>query len=191
MAGIKAPIVDILVKLKSVNGILYTGIWNNQVKYEHQGVTYDFPKPAAFLEVIHSPQYEEAGMGMQSADIGWRVHLVHEQLDAADGTMDQNLAVFDLRDTIVRTLSFFEPTACGPLLKKAEGLDYDHDNIYHYVIDFICNFMDSSGSKLDPDAGVFIDKVPPTALEIDINLVDSIETPDAQPISNNNYNIPQ
>lgn len=174
MSGIKAPVVDIINLLQTINVRngdgntvpLRARIWNNQLRQEVHGELYNFPKPAVFLEVIPGAKYEQMGTGYQSADIGWRVHLVHEFYDAQDGTMEQDLEVFDLRDQIITKLSFYEATACGPLVKTGEDQDYDHTNVYHYMIDFICDFIDSKGSK---DAqGVFITKAPPTNAEIDI-----------------------
>jgi hypothetical protein len=181
MAGIKQPILDILTKLKDVTEIQYIRIWNNQVKHEDEGKIYDWPKPAVFLEVISSPQWQEMGNGYQGADIGWRLHLVHEQFDAQDGTFEQNLAVFDIRDNIVRKLSFYEPTGCGPLVKRSEGFDYDHTQIYVYVIDFTCFFIDSKGAKTDPDAGLFIDKAPPTTVQLNVGVVDTIPNENISP----------
>lgn len=171
MAGIRQPIQDILNRLTTLQVVNPSGqtmnlsprIWNNQLSQEKEGKTYDYLKPSCFLEVINNVQYQELGQGFQSADVGWKIHLVHEFMDAQDGTMEQDLAVFDLRDQIVALLSLYEPTACGPMVRTSEGQDYEHTNLYHYVIDFVCNFTDSKGSPWDTAAGKYINSVPPTA----------------------------
>jgi hypothetical protein len=151
MAGIKQPIIDILTRIATLQVTNKSGqtmalrprIWNNQLSLEKAGQYIDYQKPAVFLEVINNVLYDELGYGVQSADVGWRIHVIDEFYDAQDGTFEQDLQIFDLRDQLVALLSLFEPTACGPLVRTAEGQDYDHDNLYHYTIDFICNFTDS------------------------------------------------
>lgn len=194
MAGIVQPIIDIVTLLRTImvtNGdgqsvVPYVRIWNNQVRYEHEGNQTNFPKPAFFLEVVNDVQYEELGKGVQAADVGFRVHIVHEYYDAQDGTFEQDLPVFDLRDKIRATLSLVEVTACGPLCVVREGQDYEHTNIYHYIIEFVCNFIDSKGSPLDPPAGKYIDSTPPLGLQLTATLVDSIPEP---PLDENYYKI--
>lgn len=182
MAGILQPITDILTLLRTMtvtNGnnqqvAPYVRIWNNQVHYEHEGQQTAYPKPAFFLEIVNDVQYEQLGMGVQAADVGFRVHIVHEYLDAQDGTFEQDLPVFDLRDRVRALLSLVEVTACGPLTVIREAQDYEHTNIYHYIIDFVCNFIDSKGSPLDPSAGKFIDSTPPLAAQLTAVVVESI-----------------
>lgn len=207
MAGIKQPIQDILNRLATLQVTNQSGqtmnlvprIWNNQLGWEKEGKLYDFLKPAAFLEVINNVAYTELGGGFQSADVGWKIHLIHEFYDAGDGTMEQDLAVFDLRDQVVALLSLYEATACGPLVRTSEGQDYEHTNLYHYVIDFICNFTDSKGSPYDPATGKYIDSTPPTGAVINGTFVASLpEAPGADPENKQTtqqaypqYNIPQ
>lgn len=191
MAGIKQPILDILTKLSEIPDFLFIRIWNNQIQAKRDGRHYDYPTPAAFVEVINDPVYEQLGLGFQSSDVGFRVHIEHTYYDAQDGTFEQDLPVFDLRDKVVAKLSLFEPTACGPLTRVSETQDYDHDNIYHYIIDFTCSFIDSKGSPYDTDAGKYIEKEPPTGLQVDVNVVTSIEGQENVPVHNYQFKIPQ
>lgn len=185
MAGIVQPMMDICTLLRTItinNGdgqaaTPYVRVWNNQVRFEHEGQQTDFPKPAFFLEVVNDVQYEELGKGFQAADVGFRVHIVHEFMDAQDGTFEQDLDVFALRDKVRATLSLVEVTACGPLVVVREGQDYEHTNIYHYIIEFVCNFIDSKGSPLDPDAGKYIDSTPPLTLQLTASIVGSVPGP--------------
>ena len=39
------------------------------------------------------------------------------------------------------------PDLCGCLMHSSENEDFVHNNIYHYTIDFICGFIDDTGSK--------------------------------------------
>jgi hypothetical protein len=173
MAGISAPIKDLLTKLSTLtvnngdgNSVpLYARIWNNQIRDTEHGKIYDYPKPCVFLEIINEAKYEEIGCGFQSCDLGIRCHLVHEFYNQ-DGTFEQDLSIFDLRDSLVSLLSFYTPTACGPMIRTGESQDYSHSNLYHYIVDFITNFTDSKGSAYDAASGKYIYTTPPTQLEL-------------------------
>lgn len=187
MSGIKIPIQDVMTRLQEITVLNNDGtdmslrarIWNNQIDHDKAGNEYSFQKPAAFVEVINGAAWQTMGQGYQFAELGFRIHLVHEMLDAGDGTMEHDLLIFDLRDAVITKLSLFEPTACTPLVKMSEQQDYDHTNIYHYLIDFGCGFIDTKGSLWDQEK--LIDKDPPTNAEVDVSINDGA----AQP-----YNIP-
>jgi hypothetical protein len=173
MAGIKAPIQDILTRLTSLQVVnqnqatvpLYARIWNNQLRIKKEDI-YAIPYPCAFVELVSPINYDRILNGLSEADLIIRIHLAHEFYDAQDGTFEQDLLIFDLRDKIVTLLSNYQPTACGVMFLNAEQQEYDHDNVYHYIIDFKCGFIDSKGSPYDPGAGVYIDSAPPTALVV-------------------------
>lgn len=178
MAGIKPAVTDILTKLKSiVDGnslpvLQYVNIWNNQVKYEEEAKEYPFSKPAAFVEVVNTVQYEQLGLGVQTADLGIKIHLVHEFYDSEDGDFDKNLAVYDVRDYIVANLSFFIPTGCNELIRVSEEVDDNHNNIFHFVISFVTNLIDTTVyNKLQLG---YIQKEAPTDLEMDIYIAERL-----------------
>lgn len=167
MSGISAPLRDILTKLSALTVVnqdgqtvnLYARIFNNQIKDVQSGELYIFPRPAAFVEIVSPATFETIGGGFRSADLGIKIHIVHEFYNQ-DGTFEQDLAIYDLRDKIVSVteaggLSQYCPTACGPMNCVNEYPDYDHDNLVVYVCEFITNFTDSKGSKLDPAYGLY------------------------------------
>lgn len=188
MAGVKQPLQDLLARLATMDVTnrdgyqvkLYARVWNNQVLFEAEGDNYAFPKPAAFVEVINNATYEEIGGGYASCDIVFRIHLVHEYYNQ-DGTFEQDLEIFDLRDQLIGLLNHYKPTGCGLLVRMAEAQQYDHANVYEYLIDFGCNFTDSTGS--DDDRGLFITKEPPTGLDLTVNI-------DDEPMSSNQISQP-
>jgi hypothetical protein len=175
MAGIKDPIRDILAKLTTLQVVnqdsqtvaLYARIWNRQPEYEEQGKGFVYPKPAGFLEIVNPINYQVIGQGYRSADPIFRIHVIHEFYDAADGTFEQDLPIFDLADEVTALLSGFTPAGCGPMNCMSESQDYQHTNIYHYLLDFVCNFTNSKGSKLDPARTDYVPSVPPLELEVD------------------------
>lgn len=179
MAGIKEPIQDILTKLSAIQVVdmdrqtnnLYSRIWNNQLLDMKEGSGYVFQRPAAFLEIMNPCTYEVIGLGFRSADLGVRIHLIHDFVNQ-DGTFEQDLQIFELRDTLIDALSGYCPTACSPLNCIREEQEYSHDNLYHYVLDFVCNFTDSKGSDYDPAKGKIIEEIIPN-LDLEVNKVDS------------------
>lgn len=148
MAGIKEPIQDILSKLTDLG--YYARIWNNQIDHMKDGSSYVFQMPAIFVEIINDVSYEILGEGFRSADLGIRFHLAHELLNT-EGSYEQDLEIFDLRDKIVREFTQYCPTNCGQMNCVREGQDPDHDNVYHYVMEYVCNFIDTKGSPYDED----------------------------------------
>ena len=193
MSGISAPLRDILTKLNALtvvnqNGLetnLYARIFNNQYRDLREGAIYEFPRPAAFVEIVSPATFEIIGSGFRSADLGIKIHIVHDYYNA-DGTFAQDLAIYDLRDKIVSVtenggLSQYCPTACGPMNCVNEYPDYDHDNLVVYICEFITNFTDSKGSKLDPDSGLYDDTQNP---DMDLEVVNGgvpEPTPDVNP----------
>jgi hypothetical protein len=173
MAGLKQPLQDILTKLSLIQVTnqdgqtvgIYSRVWNNQVEREKDGETYIYPKPAAFVEIVGPLPFEETGKNLRSARLVWAIHLVHEYYNQ-DGTFEQDLVIYDLRDQVIAALSQYTPTACTMLVAEQEQADYDHDNVYHYIINFSCTFMDSKASPYDDGRGIYIDKQPPTGVNI-------------------------
>lgn len=184
-AGIKTPLNDVLMKISALTvtdgegqpRALYARVWNNQLKYNEDGKLYDFPKPAAFVEILSPAVFEILGEGIRCSDINFRVHLIHESLNV-EGSFEQDMVIFDLRDAVLQQLSDYAPTNCSPLECINESPEYDHNNLYHYMMDFLCNFTDTKASRLDsthPNA--YIPSVPPLSLELDITQAEGGASP--------------
>lgn len=165
----KALIQSILAQLKLLTAIQFVAVWNNQFAMDEKSDMYTFPYPCAFLEVV-AIEYNELGSGVQEADVTIRIHLGHESLDAGDGTMEQNLLVFDLRDQLVENLSYFRPTngttSGTNLVKIRESHDYNHTNVYHMSIEFKFGWVDLTSSPHYGPQNTQITKQPPTNLQI-------------------------
>ena len=163
MASIIEPIQDIMAELTAIEAVQYVRIWNNQVQKidAHKVKMEMFPLPACFVETIAPEQLASIGCGSYAGDVTFRIHVVMEELDAGGGNMGQNVNIFALKDAVVAKLFGFKPTGCSILQRKAESQNYDHDNIYHYQIDYITHFIDNVGVPAQTI------KQPPTALQID------------------------
>ena len=93
MSGIKAPIVDVINKLKTLqlpnnagnSPNLYSAVWNEQLQRLEEGESYPFNLPAAFVELLMSNNYQQLGAGITASDLTFRIHLAMEQIDAGDG----------------------------------------------------------------------------------------------------------
>lgn len=176
MSGIRQPLQDILSKLSAMSVVnldnktvqLHARIWNSQLDFMEDGSGYLFPRPAAFVEVVNDVQYEIMGQGFRNADVSFRIHIIHDFYNN-DGTYDQDLGIFDLRDKILANannpdtpgLSFFVPTDCSPMICVSETQEYNHKNVYHYILNFVANFTDSKASAFDTGAGQYFDTANP------------------------------
>lgn len=177
MPGIKQPLQDVMSRLTTLQVqnqdyqfvSLYTRIFNNQIKRQREGKEYAIPLPACFVEVIAPDTFDRIGNGFSESDLVFRLHLVHWFTDAQDGTFEQDLIIFDLRDSVIALMSNFRPTACNELFLISESQDYDHDDVYVYLLEFKCGFIDSKGSPYDTGrTDIYIDKAPPTDLNLTV-----------------------
>jgi hypothetical protein len=128
-------------------------LFNNQIADARGGDGYTFPTPAAFVEILNE-EGNAIGGRSHGYDIRFRIHMVDVFFNA-DGTFEQNLRVFDLRNQAVRALSSFKPDFCSPLLYTPDQVDANHDNINEYVIDFKGHVIDLTGGIHDDLTGLY------------------------------------
>lgn len=157
--------IDIMTLLTNTGAFNYVAIWNDHVNRLTDGSGYSFHCPAAFVEYEAQESYQLTG-GLTHIDYIVRIHIVHQELDAADGTLDQNVNVFTYRDATKTSLLGQKPTNFSNLQYYAEFQDYTHNNIYHYILEFIGGFIDTKGSPYDADSTDWIEKEPPTELSL-------------------------
>lgn len=125
---------------------IYVRIWNNQIRNLKDGTGYAFQRPAAFIEVVNDAAFEPLQEGYRSVDLAFRIHIVHDYLNA-EGTLEQDLKIFTHRDNIIALFAFYCPVGCGPMIAIREVQEYDHGNMVEYVIDFGCNFTDGTANR--------------------------------------------
>ena len=149
----------------------FVQMWNNQLKKvsaldREADILYTFSLPALFIEFLNL-ETDQLGNGNQIyANLVVRIHILHRQEDAGDGTMEQNLAVLDLRDAVQLALQNFRPNGASEFIRRRQLMDYSHNNIYHYIMDYACTYIDSITSQ--PVYGVNIDPTEqPISPEID------------------------
>ena len=146
MAGIKNAITDLITKLSPITND-FCRIWNNQFRYMEEQKIESFPFPCSFIEVQMQQVHSQLSSGVTESDVTFKIHLGAVEYDAQDGTLEQNTSIFTLRDSVVKALTGYEPTGCSKLMKIAEQQDYEHTDVYHYIIYFQCSFIDTTGEE--------------------------------------------
>lgn len=152
-------------------------MWNNQVERLKNNTSYLVANPACYLE-MRPERTEQLLDNVTLTDVCWRLHIVYMQLDAGDDeTLDETLYAYTIRDAVRQAMVGFQPTNCSTMFYTGEEQDYDHDNIYHYVVEFKTCFRDTKGSVLDPDQTRFIYTTPPTNLQLETGFDNGDEPP--------------
>lgn len=163
---IKDAIIDVITKLRTIPGLKVVRMFNDQFNRLQTGEENPIDFPSVFIEILSPAAYKEIGGGLSAGDLTWRIHIADQELDAGSGNMDQNLKVYDLRDKVHKALNLFRPSGSSHFQKSTETADYSHKGVYHYIIDYRSELIESSGAPTG-----FIIKQPPTDLTIDIIIV--------------------
>lgn len=178
--ALKATIEAILSHISTIqvatpDGVtvaLHTRVWNNQVEYMKSGELQAVPMPACFVEWLFG-QGGNMGQNYNGNDITLRIHVVHQHYNT-EGSFEQDLVIFDLRDLVVALLNRWKCIHLSPLLKINEEQDFTHDNVYHYIIDFTSHFV---GSIDDAISAPLIVSVPPLTLTVNMSVLQITSTP--------------
>lgn len=146
MAGINDLFTDLLARVRTeIPEFKFVHIWNNQLEQLEDGLTYAFPFPNCFVEITSPNDYTPIGRGYSTGELVVRIHIGHEEYDAGGGNMEENRSVFSLRNKVVNKLNNYQPIATSSLMRVSEQQDYSHTNVYHYIVDFRCAFIDEWG----------------------------------------------
>jgi hypothetical protein len=135
------------IKIDSLPVFNTRKILNNQVKRMRDGSGVSYWMPAVFVEIR---TYNEGVIGneLTYADMDVIFHIVHNELDSADGNLDQNINVFELRNKIKSNFSMFKPTNCGLFIWNGEVGDFNHDNIYEWKLTYKCHYIDNVANPM-------------------------------------------
>lgn len=150
--------LEIKARLEAkVPAIKFIAMWNNQLSDTNDGKTYSFLMPAVFIEFITPTQIGSIGNNVQIYEpLEVKLHILHEQYDAMDGTMDVNLDVFTFKQDVFKAMQLFQGSKTSVFDRQSEDQDYDHTNIYHYIQSYFCALTDSDmplpidGSDYEP-----------------------------------------
>lgn len=163
---VKQSVQDFITQGNTITGLQDVAVWNNQLESVLAG-SETVLLPGIFFERLFDPAVPYL-MNVRQVDFYLNIHIIHNQVDAGDGTQGQNLDVFDLRDEVVRKFNGFKATGCGVLQYFNESEDFNHNNVYHYIVTFRAAMVDTTGSLWDENNGKWIEKQPPTDLEITV-----------------------
>jgi hypothetical protein len=165
MAGLGALHIAARAKLSEITNFLHVNTWNNQFAYLDEGGNYAFAFPCAFIEIVAPEIWQQLLGGYKQGDVDIKIHIGQVLYDDQQGNFEQNLDIYTLRDLVHAKFSLWKPATGGPVTLVDEAQDYDHTNVYHYVITLRTGFIDDTGS-LDANAG-YITKDPPTDLSVE------------------------
>lgn len=163
-------------QLLTVSDLQHVRMWNNQHLWVIEGKMELFGNPSAFIE-FESGNIDQMGEGIQIYNpLTFKVHLLDWQMDAGDGTFEQNLAIYDLKDKVFQALQKFNPgktdssDPASICIRVAEEQDYEHKGLYHFIQTYKATLVDVI--MQEPVNGIDSDPVP-MPLEIDQTTVNS------------------
>lgn len=168
MIGIRQPIEDILIHLKSMDELSFVAKYNNQFDLIDNASIYSFQMPCAFLEVLNPVSSLPLLGGYIQKEVVFRIHIGVNFFNDANDLMEQNFIIFDLKDKIHRSLYGFKPTNCSSLIQVGQEQDYSHTNVYHGTLDFGCTFIDTISDTQNVDSGEMVEH---TITNIDLDII--------------------
>lgn len=131
----------ILLKLSEITELKFVHVYNSQFDYLENGGEYSFPMPCAFVE-IESDNFNQLLNNVQDIELVVKIHIGDDFYNAMDGTFEQNFNIFNIRDLVVKKMVGVKPVDGGTLVKTRETPDYNHSNVYHYVIEYRTRWVD-------------------------------------------------
>lgn len=148
--------------------VLFIQMYNGQfddMGGEQGAAIYSFPDPFVLIEFDDPIEWKQLGAGVQIADpLYVTLHIGYNLLDAGDGTMEQNLLVYDLVQKIFKGMNKFEPDGAVMFIRSGTIQDKQHGNIYHMQQKYRTNYIDNE--RIEPVDGVT--KSAPTDLELTV-----------------------
>src|ERR1035437_6508345 len=125
-------------------------VWDNQIDDLIKGTGYEINNPTCLIEYIPG----EAKMLLNNVssfpESKVTFHIFSTALNSqGTGKMEQNLEIYDLRDTLKRYMNGFSPKGCTNLMCCEDKVDYKHGNITKYLLSYNFNFVDLVGSLFD------------------------------------------
>ena len=155
---------DIKTKLQGITPELFVAVYNGQFEQIEAQEIYSFPFPCAFIEIVSESEVEQLGNGVQIFDpLYVKIHIGHTFYNGDN--QEENLAIFDLKQTIFQALQKFEPDGAVAFIRLSEEQDTDHTDVYHFIQTYTTNYVDTT--MIEPVGGVEVQ--PPFNLDLTID----------------------
>jgi hypothetical protein len=137
--------------------------WNNQVAWlmdEHGAKLNLFEMPAVFI-AFKSGNITQLGNGVQLfEDFIFELHILKWSLDTGLGTFEDDLDIFDLKETIYLAVQKFQPgtqldptdpnsnfSETGACIRIREQEDNSHYGVYHFIQTYKTTWVDDTRSE--------------------------------------------
>ena len=123
--------------LSHIPQLRYIGLWNNQfIRGNNEPTTQQaFDYPCLFVEF--NPMMQEDYMGgLQKYYYTIRLHL------GTDCYLDNDFSIFDLKRKLYKHTNRWHIDNWSRLLRRNEILDYDHNNVNVYIIEYETTVID-------------------------------------------------
>jgi hypothetical protein len=152
----KQAYIDIRTRIETeCTSIKWVRLFNNQFERSNndepeQNDEQAFPYPCAFIEFIGDNEQISAGAGSKRLNVDVRIHIGFESYELED------LEMFDIVQEVMTALEGYKSTLLSPLTYLAQRMDYNHNNVYIYELEFNTIFEDDSNyfdNKLVTSAG--------------------------------------
>lgn len=148
----KQFVIDIIERIKTATGVQFVAVYNQQ--YERIITGQDdgedgflFATPAVFVEFDFS-DVRQLGAGYQMYEVRTKLHIVDVQADAGDGTLDQNLQIFDIKSNVFLKMQKFKPTQGSEMVRISEVPDYSHGNLYVWQQEYANTLVAQEGKDV-------------------------------------------
>lgn len=158
-------IQDLKTKLQGLNIFNWVAVWNNQFQRLLEDTSYAINNPSAYIEIV-TADFHQLGEGRQGIDIVMNIHIISMELDEGNGDIDSHISIYGLRDTVVKSFAIYEAHMGGFMIKTTETQDYNHTNLYHYIIQYKMHYIDDTAKFVyqytTPPTDASINKTPNT-----------------------------
>ena len=148
----KQFVIDIIERIKTATGVQFVALFNQQYQRILSGQDdgedgFLFLTPAVFIEFDFS-DVRQLGAGYQMYEVRTKLHIVDLQADAADGTLDQNLQIFDIKNDVFLKVQKFKPTKGSEMVRVSEIPDYSHNNLYIWQQEYVNTLVANEGKDV-------------------------------------------
>lgn len=132
-----------LEELITSGDIQHVALWNNQFIRSNDNNSDNnteraFPYPCCFVHFFGDNTRSSSGGGAKRLDVDIRIYIGFESYEFED------LQIFDTADTVREHLENWNTDVMTGLYYQAQRMNYDHDNVIVYELDFKTQYSDNT-----------------------------------------------